>query len=470
MPSVNVRSSLLFLTLACIGLVQAQASKPVGVAVRTAQLSPASLPATALRPIRLNRTQLSQAQPGQVQPVAPGTLAAPRIPRLTLDPAIPEVRKVEYLGNGHIEVAGAVLTLMPGDYPRARALAGYVARRVLSAREQLDEVDVSVYDKSSYGGFGGPLPLLTASVPRERLDDFLEWAAGRGSYERAWLSSTPGAAPARRPDQVRELSVNFLGSLADKTADAVRHTTAKVLGGVQGGLLYRGNSRNALMALTFDDAPHPMYEPLLLDLLRRNDVHATFFVIGRNARAYPYFVRDMVAQGHEVGNHTYHHVRLPPLPVAEATQEMRLASQTIQGITGKPVRYFRPPGGDYTPATLRAAEGLGLTTVFWTDDPGDFQNPGVDVLIERYTRTLRRGGIVLLHDNAPEMLQALPELLQIAQDRNIDLNTVGMLVGQPQALGRPGTGGTVTVQGADQTTPRRSPVLVPAELRVRPRP
>ena len=443
MQGVNVRFSFLLLMTACACMAQGQASKRISISVRTAQ-----------------------AQPGQVQPVAPGTLAAPRLPRLTLDPAIPEVQKVEYMGNGHIEVAGAVLTLTPDDYPRARALAGYVARRVLAAREQLNEVDISVYDKASYSGFGGPLPLLTASVPRERLSDFLEWSAGKDSYERAWLSSTPGAAPVRPPDRVRELSVNFLGSLADKTADAVRHTTAKVLGGVQGGLLYRGNSRTALSALTFDDAPHPMYEPLLLDLLRRSDIHATFFVIGRNARAYPYFVRDMVAQGHEVGNHTYHHVRLPPLPIATATQEMILASQVIQGVTGKPVRYFRPPGGDYTPATLRAAEGLGLTTVFWTDDPGDFQNPGVEVLIERYTRTLRRGGIVLLHDNAPEMLQALPTLLQIAKDRRIELDTVGVLVGQPQALGRPGTGKSVPGQAA----PQRTPALVPAELRVPLRP
>ena len=443
MPGMNVRFSFLLLVTACACMAQGQASKRVGVSVRTAQ-----------------------AQPGQVQPVAPGTLAAPRLPRLTLDPAIPEVQKVEYMGNGHIEVAGAVLTLTPDDYPRARVLAGYVARRVLAEREQLNEVDISVYDKASYGGFGGPLPLLTASVPRERLGDFLEWSAGKDSYERAWLSSTPGAAPVRPPDRVRELSVNFLGSLADKTADAVRHTTAKVLGGVQGGLLYRGNSRTALSALTFDDAPHPMYEPLLLDLLRRNGVHATFFVIGRNARAYPYFVRDMVAQGHEVGNHTYHHVRLPPLPIATATQEMVMASQVIQGVTGKPVRYFRPPGGDYTPATLRAAEGLGLTTVFWTDDPGDFQNPGVEVLIERYTRTLRRGGIVLLHDNAPEMLQALPTLLQIAKDRRIELDTVGVLVGQPQALCRPETGRSAPAQA----TPRHTPALVPAELRVPLRP
>jgi peptidoglycan-N-acetylglucosamine deacetylase len=376
-------------------------------------------------------------QPGQVQPVAPGTLAAPAIPQLTLNPAIPEVRKVEYLSNGHIEVAGAVLTLALSDQPRARALAGYVAHRVLAARPTLAEVDISVYDKASYGGFGGPLPLLTVSVPRERLNEVLAWSTGRGDYERAWISSKPGAAPVRRPDRVRELTVNFLGSLADKAADTVRHTTAKMLGGVQGGLLYRGSSKAALSALTFDDAPHPMYEPLLLDLLKRSNIHATFFVIGRNARAYPYFVKDMVEQGHEVGNHTYHHVRLPPLPIAKASQELQQASQVIGAITGKPVRYFRPPGGDYTTATLRAAEDQGLITVFWTDDPGDFQNPGVDVLLERYTRTLRRGGIVLLHDNAPEMMAALPLLLKVAQARQILLGTVSKLIGAEQAKGQP---------------------------------
>ncbi|MGI8748726.1 MAG: polysaccharide deacetylase family protein, partial [Deinococcus sp.] len=293
----------------------------------------------------------------------------------------------------------------------------------------LSEVDLSLYDRSSYGGFGGPLPLLTASVPRARLPEFLSWAAGSGSYDRVWLNIAPPAAPARRPDRVRELSVTFLGALADRAADAVRHTTAKVLGGVQGGLLYHGSALQDVAALTFDDAPHPMYEPLLLDLLRRGEVKATFFVIGRNARAYPYFVRDMVEGGHEVGNHTYHHVRLPPLPVAAAAGEMRAASQTIGSITGRPVRYFRPPGGDYTPATLRAAERLGLTTVFWTDDPADFQNPGDSVLTTRYARRLRRGGIVLLHDNAPEMLQVLPMFLRLTESRHILLGTVGALVG-----------------------------------------
>ncbi len=368
--------------------------------------------------------------PGQVQPLAPGTHRPPTLPTLTLTPPIPQVRQVEYLGNGFIEVAHAVVTVTPQERSGARALLEQVVRRVLAARPSLDEVDVSVYDRGSYAGFGGPLPLLTASVPRARLTDFAAWAAGRGSYERVWQN--PGNLPAFRPaDRVREQtpSVSAPGSSqAALNRAAVGLTTARVVGGLHDGLLFQGKrGTEHVAALTFDDAPHPLFEPLLLDLLRRSGAKATFFVIGRNARAYPYFIRDMVAQGHEVGNHTYHHVRLPPLSLADATQEMALTNAVIRELTGKPVRYFRPPGGEYTPAILRAAEGLGLTTVFWTDDPGDFQNPGDLTLQARLDRRLRPGGIVLLHDNAPEMLDVLRGFLHLARRQDVTLTTVGGL-------------------------------------------
>lgn len=74
---------------------------------------------------------------------------------------------------------------------------------------------------------------------------------------------------------------------------------------------------------------------------------------------------------------------------------------------------------------LSIAESLGLTTVFWTDDPGDFQNPGVTTVEERYARFLRSGGIILLHDNAPDGLMALPDLMKVARERGFSVDTVG---------------------------------------------
>lgn len=168
-----------------------------------------------------------------------------------------------------------------------------------------------------------------------------------------------------------------------------------------------------------------MFFPLMLDVLRREGAHATFFIIGRNAEAYPYFVKDMVKDGHELGNHTFHHVRLPPLTDAQITRELKSTNDLITRLTGQPVHYFRPPGGEYSSRVLKIAESLGLTTVFWTDDPGDFQNPGVQTVEERYARHLRAGGIILLHDNAPDGLMALPDLMKVAHARGYAVDTVG---------------------------------------------
>lgn len=362
------------------------------------------------------------ALPGQVQPLAPGTRPAPKIPTLTLRPAIPQLHQVEYLSNGFIEVAGAVVTVNAQDRQNLRPLALQVAQRVLDARPTLNEVDISVYDQGSYAGFGGPPPVMTASVPRARLGDFQAWAEHKASYERVWVN--PGHLPAfRAPDHVREVAPTPTGA-----QESALNTLARRYGGVFDGLLYRSKLRNVpIAALTFDDAPHPMYEPLLLDLLRRSGAKATFFVIGRNATAYPYFIRDMVAGGHEVANHTFHHVRLPPLPLQSATDELRWTNDALRALTGKTVRYFRPPGGEYTPQTLNAARSLGLTTVFWTDDPGDFQNPGDARLETRLQSKLRPGGIVLLHDNAPQMLDVLQGFLHVARRAHFTLTTVGGL-------------------------------------------
>lgn len=404
------------LTLAALAVAAAPA-----VAASTPPVPPLVRAAPLLPP--------RESVPGEAQPLAPGTRRAPQLPQLILTPPIPELQRLEYASNGFIEVAHGVVLLSAGEDLRARSLAAEVVRRALGARPQLSEVDVSVYDRVNYGGFGGPLPLLTASVPRARLNDFASWAGGGGAYERAWLNPALrlAAGPPAPPLQALERAPSFLGSAEDLLKQQVEQAVSQIHGGVRGALLFKGNSARPVAALSFDDAPHPLYEPLLLDLLRRENVKATFFVIGRNAVAYPYFLRDMVAQGHEIGNHTYHHVRLPRLSDAQVQGELTRANNVIGDITGQNVRFFRPPGGEYSSRTLAIAESLGLTTTFWTDDPGDFANPGDAVLRARLMRQLRPGGIVLLHDNAPEAIEVLPAFLRLARERGVRLTTVGNL-------------------------------------------
>ena len=379
---------------------------------------------------------LPKVQPlGMVQPVAPGFQKAPPLPQIVLNPPIPQVRRLEYASNGFIEAAHALVLL-----PQAAAglgatlpLAQRVVARAFAARPGLAVVDVSVYQAEGYAGYGGPLPLFTASVAKGRLGEFARLTpATAPGFDHLWVNpGTPhppllaptGATP---PGQPEELA--FAGDpeeLKGQQEEQTRQSEA----GPANGLVYHGDPARPQAALTFDDAPHPLYAPLLLDSLRRAGAKATFFVVGRNAEAYPYFVRDLVKEGHEIANHTYHHVRLVGLTPAQMAEELGRNTRLLQAITGEVPTFFRPPGGRYSPEVLRAARAAGLSTAFWTDDPADFNNPGALTLETRLLQRLRPGGIVLLHDNAQQTVGLLTDFINDARTTGIRLVTLETLVG-----------------------------------------
>ncbi|MBX3170973.1 MAG: polysaccharide deacetylase family protein [Candidatus Eremiobacteraeota bacterium] len=362
--------------------------------------------------------------PGAFQPRAPGYQPAPAAPSLRWQPRPHQIHSVEYAGNGHLEVAHALILADPGsDEEFLLGLAGQAVRGALAQRSSLDQVDVSVYHRATYLGFGGPPPVLTASVPRARLPEFEREGL---NFERLWNGARAPLHTAHRPEsEVREGQIVFHGSQSQLENHQRRQQEQY---GEQDGLFFRGSPRRSRLALTFDDSPHPMYATLLLDTLARAGVQATFFCIGRNARVYPYLISDMVEGGHEVANHTYHHLRLPDLPRAEVFHELKLANTVLEGISGRPVRLFRPPGGDYSPQTLDIARSLGLVTTFWTDDPGDFNNPGEAILQDRLLDHLRPGGIVLLHDNVQETIDILPAFLELARRQGFRLGTASQLL------------------------------------------
>ncbi len=367
--------------------------------------------------------------PGATQPLAPGERPAPMLPQIQI-PDLPEVQRCTYASNGVIEAAHTILLIPAAEIRpgRAESLARTAVQRTFAARSTLSEVAVSVYRAEGYMGFGGPAPLLTASVPKARLNDFLQEFGRPGKhYDRSWINPDSAPPAQRTPSRELERAPVFVGTAEGLASQRVQQLAAQLSGGVHGGLFFHGNPLRPNAALSFDDAPHPIYAPLLLDTLHRAKVNATFFCIGRNARVYPYYVRDIQAQGHEVGNHTFHHVRLTDLPAETVQDELEQCNAVLTGITGKPVKYFRPPGGRYSPETLMIARSLGLTTAFWTDDPADFDNPGQSVLEGRLSRNLRPGGIVLLHDNVLESLRVLPRFVAYAAQRRVTLDTVSDL-------------------------------------------
>jgi peptidoglycan/xylan/chitin deacetylase (PgdA/CDA1 family) len=140
------------------------------------------------------------------------------------------------------------------------------------------------------------------------------------------------------------------------------------------------------MAFTFDDGPNPRWTPPLLELLAKHNVRATFFLIGQYAAAQRALVRETLAAGHLIGNHTWTHPNLARTSPDKTRDELKRTSAELEQITGAPIRYFRPPFGLRRPATFRIARELGLIPVTWTVIGNDWNAESAQQITDRVTR------------------------------------------------------------------------------------
>ncbi len=175
--------------------------------------------------------------------------------------------------------------------------------------------------------------------------------------------------------------------------------------------IVRGDPQRREVALTFDDGPHPAFTPRLLELLQQLNVRATFFLVGKKVDRAPGLVARILAEGHDVANHTYDHVNLGHAPLELAENEIRLGNEAIHRACGTEPLYFRPPGGHHEPGVLAAAEKMNMTTVLWTDDPADYANPGAEIIESRLLKHIRNGAVILLHDGIEQTFEILPDLV-----------------------------------------------------------
>jgi peptidoglycan/xylan/chitin deacetylase (PgdA/CDA1 family) len=153
------------------------------------------------------------------------------------------------------------------------------------------------------------------------------------------------------------------------------------------------------VALTFDDGPGPIYTAQVLAILRRYGVTATFFMIGENVEKYPDVLRQVLAEGHHLGNHTWSHPDLGKRSDTQVREEIERTNDIIAraGCT-QPPGLFRAPYGYFTPASFAVCADLGLRPVSWSVDPRDWSNPGTDAIVDTVLCQARTGSIVLEHD------------------------------------------------------------------------
>lgn len=235
-------------------------------------------------------------------------------------------------------------------------------------------------------------------------------------------SAQPAVVPPNSRDERVEKGYRRLVEIAAQD-DAERERGIKLL------KVITGDPQLRYIALTFDDGPHGPRSNHLLDLLKHLQVPSTFFLVGKQIALYPGIVQRMVIEGHEVGNHTYHHYRLPRIPLEEVAGELNTTRDLVQTIIGTRIRLFRPPGGEYNAAIQRVVEQNGYATILWTDDPADFAAGRTPKQIEGFVkRDITPGGIILLHDGVQATMKALPEIVSDFRLRGYIFVTVSELI------------------------------------------
>ncbi|GBG58180.1 oligosaccharide deacetylase [Sporomusaceae bacterium FL31] len=158
------------------------------------------------------------------------------------------------------------------------------------------------------------------------------------------------------------------------------------------------NTKQKVVALTFDDGPYPPYTNQVLDILKENNVKATFFLLGKNAADHPELVQRIYAEGHQIGNHTYNHVDLLKVDRSTVVSELERTNQVLFAITGVKPHIVRPPHGFRDPVVLEVMAEQGLKVVEWSVMSRDWTNPGMEVIANRVLDKTRNGSVILLHD------------------------------------------------------------------------
>ncbi|QHF96953.1 oligosaccharide deacetylase [Streptomyces sp. NHF165] len=235
-----------------------------------------------------------------------------------------------------------------------------------------------------------------------------------GAAASGWLGRRPAHASAGRPYSYRTRPYTGV------PRGTVGRSGARLPTSVRQGAHLRLGGEDKRIALTFDDGPHPVHTPAVLDVLRRHGVKATFFVVGQCAQEYPHLVKKIAADGHLVGNHSWSHPQLDKLSVQRVEEELGGTSRLLYRLLGAPPSLARAPYGAWDRASLRICARLGMEPVGWSVDTTDWSRPGAATIRSRVISGADAGAIVLSHDgggNRSQSVQALehylPRLLEM---------------------------------------------------------
>jgi peptidoglycan/xylan/chitin deacetylase (PgdA/CDA1 family) len=210
-----------------------------------------------------------------------------------------------------------------------------------------------------------------------------------------------------------------------------------------GRTFYSGRYDGNRVALTFDDGPRPPYTGQILDVLKKEGVTATFFVLGENARRFPDLVKRIEIEGHRVANHGMDHGIMMFASSGEALAQVEAAERALRDAgVSDPAPLFRAPHGWLSPVAYRALNRCGYRVAGWSKGVWDTASPGVEAIVSRTGEILRPGRILLLHDgwqgpgeeNRSQTVAALSEIIREAKSRGLEFVTVEQMIREAEQL------------------------------------
>ena len=183
------------------------------------------------------------------------------------------------------------------------------------------------------------------------------------------------------------------------------------------------------VAITFDDGPNPEFTIKALDLLKKYNAKATFFCIGQHVEKHPEIVKQIISQGHLIGNHTYSHSRsFGFLSTTQVISELHKTKSIVSNLIRKEMTLYRPAFGVTNPMIERAVKKLKVNSIGWNVRSLDTTPRTEKLVLNRITKKLSEGDIILLHDTSQKSVNVLEQLLLFLQEKNLESITIDQLL------------------------------------------
>lgn len=218
------------------------------------------------------------------------------------------------------------------------------------------------------------------------------------------------------------LTAGFVGALTfTQTAVTVNNTSRKLP-------VYRVETKEKKIAVTFDAAWSADDTDELIEILKKHNAEATVFAVGSWVRENPEAVKKIYDAGHEIGNHSDTHVLFGTADRNTVKSEIENCNAEIEKITGEKPKLVRAPSGDYDDKSIEVAESLGMKMIQWDVDSLDWKKPSVDEMFERVMKKTEGGSILLFHNGIENTPRALDKILTELQKDGYEFVTVGELI------------------------------------------